>query len=93
MTKPIRPVRCWVCAEQMHYKGHPLHQPEVRLTIDAGDDDEIIYLHARCLNALLGFREAASGVAAGDPPTALVDEPLRACGRLPVQASSAKGIA
>lgn len=47
---PVRPVRCWYCGQQMHYSGHVAHEPEVRLTLDTGDADETLYLHARCWN-------------------------------------------
>lgn len=50
LETPVRPVRCWYCGQQMHYSGHVAHEPEVRLTLDTGDTEEILYLHTRCWN-------------------------------------------
>ncbi len=33
VERPVRPVRCWYCGQQMHYSGHVAHEPEVRLTL------------------------------------------------------------
>lgn len=60
----IRPVTCWYCGGQMHYAGHPDHEPEVRLTIDTGDADERVYLHARCWDEWQGRRPVAAPPAA-----------------------------
>lgn len=50
LALPVRPVRCWYCGQAMHFAGHVAHEPEVRMTIDTGDTDEILYLHTRCWN-------------------------------------------
>lgn len=51
MVPLVRPVRCYICAEMMHYSGQPAHEPEVRVTVYAGDEEYVIYLHSRCWDA------------------------------------------
>mgnify|MGYP001559253705 FL=1 len=44
----VRPVRCHLCGEAMHYAGQPQHEPELRVIVQAGDDEWTLYVHIKC---------------------------------------------
>jgi hypothetical protein len=44
-----RPVKYYICSEQMYYSGHKNHEPEVNVSvIQENKENEFHYVHTRC---------------------------------------------
>lgn len=51
----VRPVRCYLCNQPMHYAGQPGHVPEVWVEVH-GDDSSDFYAHVSCWNRIVAAR-------------------------------------
>jgi hypothetical protein len=55
LERLVRPVRCYLCNQPMHYAGQPGHVPEVWVEVH-GEDSSDFYAHVSCWNRIVAAR-------------------------------------